>query len=255
MKDFFYLNGSAGAVVSCKAEGNRIILELNAADNACTLSYLPLFVPQDGPFFPFLGPYLANKNEMRAFTFLNVPISTALKPSLLTAATQGNTAIKLNWEAIPGAEEYLLERRASDNNSFTTIARLKSNTLQFTDELDLSLAPKLFYRVKAISKDSESSDYAQVEIQAPLMLAVEEHQPVFSVFPNPVVKGEPITVTIHKPERGTLDLLHSNGQSVFSYPVIQQKQIAAALPDLSAGIYILQFKSKDKSFSKKLLVR
>lgn len=254
MKDFFYLNGSAGAVTSGKAEGNRVTLDLKAAGNASTLSYLPLYVPENGPFFPFLGPYLTNRTGMRAFTFLNVPISTALQTTVLTAALQGNSGIKLSWEPIPGAEAYVLEQRAGENGPFTTIAQLQNNVLEFTVPGEPQ-ASKLFYRIKAISKDSESSEYAQATVDAPLVLGAENPLNSFSVFPNPAVSGQPVTITFRQHENGTMNLVHSNGQNLHSYPVNQAKQLSITLPASAAGMHVLQFKSKGKSFSKKLLVR
>lgn len=85
MKDFFYLNNATGNIISGKADNNRIILDLNGTQTASTIDYLPPFVVDSGPFYPYTGPYLTNKLGMRAFSFYNITISKALQTPVLMA--------------------------------------------------------------------------------------------------------------------------------------------------------------------------
>jgi hypothetical protein len=74
LTNFFYLDGISGNVQAGNTFGRRAILALNNPSNATKISYLPSFVPETASYFPYSGPYITNRKNMRAFSFYNVNI-------------------------------------------------------------------------------------------------------------------------------------------------------------------------------------
>jgi hypothetical protein len=255
MKDFFYFNGEAGSVASGKAEGNRIILDLKAPQQAASMDLMPMFTLEDGPYYPLNGPYITNKLGMRAFTFFKVPIGESLAVPKLTAAQEANGNVKLTWEMLSGATEYILERKTAAETDYKSIARLKGGTLAFTDE-NAPGSEKISFRLKGISESSESADYGYAEIEAPVITGVETQDDLMlSVFPNPVQKGQQVTIEMKTALAGTLSLFNVSGQAVGSKQVRNQKQTVINIPQSASGYHLIKFQAGDKTWSKKVLVR
>lgn len=98
MGNFFYLDGQSGHVASGRAVGRTVILQLNHPINATQISYLPAFVPESASYFPYSGPYLSNRKNMRAFSFYQVPIEAP--PMCLqtnTCCLQNESLMSGNW--------------------------------------------------------------------------------------------------------------------------------------------------------------
>ena len=76
MKNQFYLDGINGVVNTNTASGNKIVLSLNSASSASLISYLPPFIANSDPEFPYIGPYIVNKRGLRALTFHQVRIES-----------------------------------------------------------------------------------------------------------------------------------------------------------------------------------
>ncbi len=74
LTNFFYLDGISGNIQAGSTFGRRAILRLNNPSNATKISYLPAFVPETASYFPYSGPYITNRKNMRAFSFYEVNI-------------------------------------------------------------------------------------------------------------------------------------------------------------------------------------
>ncbi|MCF0062447.1 T9SS type A sorting domain-containing protein [Dyadobacter chenwenxiniae] len=255
MKDFFYFNGESGSVASARAEGNRIILELKAPQQALTMDLMPMYTPEDGPYYPLNGPFIKNKLGMRAFTFFKVPIGESLNVPELAAELESNGNVQLTWKAVPGVSKYVLERKLEGETEYKSIAQPGSATLSYTDK-NVAQSGKASFRLKGVSKLSESADYGYAEIETAIITGVEKDQDVmFTVFPNPVQKGQLVTVQMKKPVNGTLSLLNANGQSLSGEPVPQGAVAYIRVPENSAGYYFIKLKAGDQIWLKKVLVR
>ncbi|MCE7066053.1 T9SS type A sorting domain-containing protein [Dyadobacter sp. CY326] len=255
LKDFIYFNGQSGSVASGKADGNRIILELRAPQNGNTLDLMPMFTPVDGPFYPLDGPFIKNKLGMRAFTFFEVPIGQSLAVPKLTAKLDASGAVSLSWDQIAGASQYALEKKLSDENAYRTIAMLDSTKLTFTDK-DNSKSEKLSFRLRALNRTSESADYSYAEIEMPVITGVEkDEKEMFTVFPNPVQKGQTLTIQMKQPMAGALSLINSSGETIDTKQVSHQKDASMQIPQSAAGYHFIKLQSGDKSWSVKVLVR
>lgn len=255
MKDFFYFNGESGSVASARLEGNRIILDLKAPQQATTMDLMPMYTPENGPYYPLNGPFIKNALGMRAFTFFKVPIGESLAIPELAAQLEASGAVKLTWKKVPGASEYVLERKLEGETEYKTVAKLDSATYAFTDK-DIAPGEKAYFRLKGESNLAETADYGYAEIETVIVTGVEKNaDTMFTVFPNPVQKGQPMTVRIEKPVKGTLSLLNINGQRVSSQGVSQTTETFIDVPENSAGHYFIQLKAGDQIWSKKVLVQ
>ena len=255
MKDFFYFNGESGSVASAKLEGNRIILDLKAPQQATTMDLMPMYTPEDGPYYPLNGPFIKNALGMRAFTFFKVPIGESLAIPELAAQLEASGAVKLTWKKVPGASEYVLERKLEGETEYKTVAKLDSATYAFIDK-NIAPGEKAYFRLKGESNLAETADYGYAEIETVIVTGVEkEADTMFTVFPNPVQKGQPMKVRIEKRVKGTLSLLNINGQTVSSQGVSQTTETFIRVPENSAGHYFIQLKAGDQIWSKKVLVQ
>ncbi len=72
----FYLDGKTGSVKSGIAKDNQIILTLNNPSAASLISYLPPFILNKSPEYPYIGPYIKNKRGLRTLSFYEVKIDS-----------------------------------------------------------------------------------------------------------------------------------------------------------------------------------
>ena len=167
LKDFFYLNGEWQKVASGRAEANRIILKLknNATVNDSLIKYLPSIYPysggsyilQEAPWI-YIGPYLKNTDGMRAFVFHNYKIASFQDfQSIVLKNTQNqNKNLTLQWNAIPEAKNYVLERvSVKDSADIQLVVKLPASITTFSDTTVIQSNDYL-YRIKSVSENNES---------------------------------------------------------------------------------------------------
>nr|WP_295925441.1 sialate O-acetylesterase [uncultured Dyadobacter sp.] len=254
LKDFFYFDHQAGAVTAGKAEGNRITLDLKTAQNAATLNYLPPYLEKDGPYYPFTGPYITNARGMRAFTFFDVPIGIALGGTVLTAQSGENGKVRLSWQPVAGAKEYLLERRLGDAAGFAPIARV-STGMEWHDEPGESALP-IMYRLVAVNEVAESASPAYAEVAPTLILGTEKDtEALFEIFPNPAQRGEEVTVHFAQPQTGDISLLNVQGQFLQNRKLSGSPKSSFTAPKQVSGMHLIRFESNGRIFTKKLWIR
>lgn len=254
-KDFFLVGGQSGSVAAGRADGNRIVLDLTRSQNATTLHYLPLYVEQGGPWYPFLGPYVTNARGMRAFTFFDFPIGMALSIPTLAAKQEEAGPIRLTWAAVPEATGYVLERKMADATAFTPIARLQANALTWNDEPGETTG-KITYRLFAFNNSTESAEPAYAEIAPSIVLGTEkEPGALFSIYPNPAQRGEEVTIRFPAATSGQISLLNMRGQSVSQKRITGSGESKLRTPELSSGMHLIRFRSGDRVFTRKLLIK
>lgn len=255
LKDFLYFDHQPGAVTGGKANGNRIILELKAGQNAAVLDYLPPYVEQGDPTYPFTGPYITNATGMRAFTFFNAIILNGLPGTALTAQSKQDGKVVLSWNEVIGAKEYVLERKYGDAANFTPVARPGGNTFEWIDEPGVSAAP-ITYRLIAVNDVTESGEPAYAEVAPTLVLGTEpDTDTVFEIFPNPAVRGEEVTIHFDRPQTGNIDLIGLNGHFLLNKKVLGSRGSSLIVPKQLSGMHLIKFESNGRSFTKKLWIR
>ena len=254
MKNFFYLNGFPGSVTSGKAEENKIILELGSTQNATRLDYLPPYVLESNYFYPYSGPFLTNKLGLRAFTFNNVTITTALKSPVLTTLADPYANTLISWNEVQNASSYVLERKLPNENNYKKVAVFTSAVKNYEDKTS-AFPGKISYRIKAVTENSESAQYSYSEVEIPVILGLEvADNNVFNVFPNPAISGQSITLQFKQPVQGTLTLVNSLGQNIAAQPINRQTETTIPLPKLPSAYYFIQLKSENNTWTKKLFI-
>lgn len=255
LSTFFYLDHQAGAVASGKAEGNRIILDLKSPQNASKLDYLPPYLEQGGPYYPFTGPYITNSKGMRAFTFFDVSIATALPGTVLTAQSGADGNVRLTWQPVAGAKHYLLERKFGEDAAFAPLARVEGNVAEWRDEPGESALP-IIYRLVAVNDVAESAAPAISEVAPTLVLGTEKDPDAsFDIFPNPAVRGEQVTVQFARHQTGQISLIGLNGQSLVHRKLNARPNGTFTIPKQISGMHLIKFESNGRVFSKKLWIR
>jgi len=171
LRQWLYLDKTSGNVTSGRTEGNRVVLGLQGSSAAQLLGYLPPNYPSvEGwlPFPPgfaaaFPGPFLTNERGLRAFAFWNVPISAPLDPLANFTATAVNTQVRLSWTDHPAETQYVLERRAASEPTFSRLAQLPANTTAFADQT-AQQAGDYHYRLRAVTATAETTADATVTV-------------------------------------------------------------------------------------------
>lgn len=254
LKDFFYFDHQAGAVASGKAEGNRVTLDLKTAQNAATLNYLPPYLEKESPYYPFTGPYITNAKGMRAFTFYDVPIASALPATSLTALNAEKGNIRLSWRPVSGAKGYVLERKMGDAAGYAPVARMSGSTVEWLDQPGESAVP-ILYRLIAINDEAESMP-AYAEVAPTLLLGVEQDAgDLFDIFPNPALHGEELTIRFARPQTGMISLIGLNGQLLMNRKIAGNAKSSFTIPKQVSGVHLIRFESNGRFFTKKLWVR
>ncbi|SDD79784.1 Por secretion system C-terminal sorting domain-containing protein [Dyadobacter soli] len=255
LKDFFYLDYQAGPVSSGKAEGNRIILDLKSPQNAKTINYLPPYLEKESHYYPFTGPYITNARGMRAFTFHEVPIATALPGTVLAAQSGENGNVRLSWQPVDGAKGYLLERKFGEDANFTPVARVGEGIIEWQDEPGESAVP-VIYRLVALNEVAESANPAYAEVAPTLILGTEkEPDAVFELFPNPAQRGDEVTVKFTRPQTGKISLVGVNGQFLIHRKISMSPRSYFTVPRQASGMHLIRFESDGRVVTKKLWIR
>lgn len=255
MKDFFYLNDYPGAVLSGRAEGNRVILELNGTQSANQLNYLPNYIEAIAPLFRYTGPYLKNKLGMRAFSFFHVPIGNSLATPSFSAKSEDGRNIDLTWNEVVDATGYILERKNSKDGVYQKLTTLPGTAKNYKDN-SANNVETIYYRIKAISSTGESAEYAYAEIKNELILGVEEeNRKLFSVYPNPAHINDEITVRFKQLCSGKISLISLSGTLLYTGNVNQKDEVTISTRTFFPSVYLIKFESGDRSYVSKVLVR
>ncbi|MCR5006379.1 MAG: S-layer homology domain-containing protein [Clostridiales bacterium] len=75
-------------------------------------------------------------------------------PTLTSAKNDGSGGIKIQWNAVAGAEKYRVYRRASAKEDWKKVAN--TNSASFTDQTSLAPGKKYYYTVRCISSDGKT---------------------------------------------------------------------------------------------------
>ncbi|HWV31053.1 MAG TPA: sialate O-acetylesterase [Dyadobacter sp.] len=254
LKDFFYLDHQAGAVASGKAEGNRILLDLKTPQNSATLNYLPPYLEKGSPYHPFTGPYITNAKGMRAFTFYDVPIAMALPATFLTTLSGEKGNIRLSWQPVSGAKGYILERKMGDAAGYTSVARVSGSAVEWLDQPGESAAP-ILYRLIAVNDAAESMPVF-AEVAPTLILGAEQDQDaLFDIFPNPIHRGEEVSIHFNRAQTGIVSLIGLNGRFLTEGKISGSKKVSFLIPKQVSGMHLIRFEANGRFFTKKLWIR
>ncbi len=254
-KDFFYLDRQAGLVTGGSANGNRVVLSLNQPASAKTLRYLPAFFStKASPFYD--GPTLRNTRGMRAFAFDNVPIADAIAAvTTLAAKPISEKEIQLNWTASATAQTQYLERADGAPTNYKQIASLGGTIVTYTDTNLPDMFGTYYYRLRAYSSASESP-YSNTVITRPLVLGMEQTEPVVQLYPNPLASDRLLHIEANLTTFTELTVRDILGRTVKSWRGTAKNTLLLALDSLEAGVYIADLQTTDgQLIRRKIVVR
>jgi len=156
MKNYFYVNCTTNTnnhiVEQGRAEGNKIILKLNAQIDGGFLNYLPSFSTDDPPRQEL---HLKNSRGLRAMSFYQFPIANRLNKPVIDSVkyvTEGQLKLFFN-----NSDSTIIERKKNNENNFSVIAKVSGGV--YTDNLTTNDLEEVYYRIRKVNVAS-ASDYS-----------------------------------------------------------------------------------------------
>lgn len=271
-----YPNGESGLIKSVKEQGNRLVLTLTKAITASHLTYLPSSY-KDNELGFYAGPVIRNRRGMRALTFYQVPIATALPAATdLRAVPVDTSGIKLTWSAKSDSISQWVIERADSADLFKSIALLPGTAVVYQDarkanQPDSLRIGKIYkYRIRAVGNRAVSDYSPTVTASLQLVLNVKvgpELELGYTgslsnssalVYPNPATDQ----VNVRLPLDWSGDAVSLTLASEAGKTVLQRNyQIPAGTPSLSfsvasipAGTYVLVMQYKTGGVQCRLVV-
>lgn len=255
LKDYFYPDGQPGLVAGGSAVGNRIILALKQPSSAKTLRYLPAYFSDSFSAY-YDGPVLKNSRGMRAFSFDNVPIASAL-PAVLTLAAKplSNGQIQLNWTTSATAQTQVLERSEGPSGTFKPLITLAGTTAAYVDANLPDARSIFYYRLRGYSSTSESA-FSNVASVKPVVLGLEPTEPLVRVFPNPVAADQLLQVGAERVMFTQVTIRNTLGQVVKNWLGPARPTLSMALNELESGLYVVSLQTAEGQWlHQKILIR
>jgi hypothetical protein len=254
MRDYFYLDKQAGAVSSVSTSGNRVTLALKQPSAAQTLRYLPAYF-SDGSSIFYDGPTLKNQRGMRAFSFDGVPIATSIAAvATLAAKSVSERQIQLSWTIPAATTAQYLERAEGTPTNFKLIQTLNGTKNSYVDTL-VSQTVTYYYRLRVESNVSESG-YSNVVSAKPLVLAIEEVEPVVRLYPNPILANSTLQVDAEQHRLTTVIVRDLLGRAVKKWAGTSRSTVSIPLESLDSGLYLVDLHTVDgRVLHRKLVIR
>ncbi len=190
-------------------------------------------------------------NTESDYATLKVTTATKLNTPTISTEVLSYKSIKITWQAILNASEYILERKSLLNDTYTVIASKVTGT-EYTDD-NLQDNTAYTYRLKVVGFKTES-DYATTQATTASVLGFEEEigMNVFSLFPNP--SKNQVTVRFKNITHGTLSIRNLGGQTIFEEEIKNTQEKNIPLHQYAKGLYLVIIKNENGSLMKKLII-
>jgi hypothetical protein len=199
------------------------------------------------------------KNVGEATVTLGVAPAIEAPTDLIATATS-HQQINLTWiDNAANETEILVERSGTAEGPYTVVATLPANTTAYSN---IGLTPKTtyFYRVKARNA-TDQSDYSN-EASATTKddvtgLPEEQRSLVVKVYPNPAQKKFVLEYTSAQRTAQTQVVMYTETGMIVKKWDLKGKggtfKQTIAIPELAAGVYILQLIDADQSYYKRIV--
>ncbi len=254
VKDFFYLNGVWQKLESGRAEDNKIIVKLKSVQYDTLIKYLPSKYHYAGLLtapWVYLGPFLQNTRGFRAFAFHHNKISPYKNLGTLTLTAKQTNFIVLDWNKLPDATGYTLERYESGKLLEThQIYHLPASQSEFVDSTAASNVPYT-YQIRATTAETESQVTRITATKTITGIATEETK-LIEIYPNPVSDHITISSPTNKIER--IEAFSMDGRKLKTLNANGLNTLDINVRDWSNGEYILKIHSKKETTSRKIVV-
>jgi len=235
LKDYIYLDGVAGKVVSGRGEGNKIILKLSEPTTARQVSYCPdNFTLNTEPLNGI--PYLTNSRGLRAFTFKNFPISSNIKVQIVSISgywgSAGLRRVTLSW--IPQNNvTYTVEKSVGTDDNFVGIGSISTGTY-----LDLKVKKGVvyFYRLTVDGVVYSNTILVNDRVVRPSTFLAQDDE--MAVYPNPIQQGVDLKVNLTSPVNELI--LSSSQGNIIQRIQVNSENATISTAKLTPGIYLLE---------------
>jgi hypothetical protein len=207
-------------------------------------------------------PDIAVANQYSTFfsVLRNQMVSTGssctVPSSLATVKITGTTA-KLKWDAVAGAEGYMVRYRVSHINGWKNVTtyNISKPISGLTPNTEYEWEVRTFYQMG----QQGMSDWSSIQRFTTGSLRMGDEQSVsFELYPNPVYKNFTLDVQLNSTTDQSADifLLNSLGQITYiSHEVVngELKREITVPSEASSGWYIVRVVLSDQVIEKKLL--
>lgn len=191
---------------------------------------------------------------------IGAPAPPLLPPLSLDAAPEAD-GIALQWHAPEDHNNagFEVERRANGQAHFETIARIKESTGQSQNnyvllDRDVANGAVYEYRLRQVNRDEKSTFSRAVSARATGGNAVPE----VKVFPNPAREQLYLSFSYPPPEMVQVVLSGIDGKRLLppiSPDVEANDAIRIALPELPAGLYLLNITADSRHYTRRIVIR
>ncbi|MEO8416097.1 MAG: T9SS type A sorting domain-containing protein, partial [Ginsengibacter sp.] len=169
------------------------------------------------------------------------------------------TGIEIEWKVAfeLNLDKYVVEK-SSDGKTFNPIGHLVANnnfaSATTYDLLDTRPLPdNNFYRISAINKDGK------IQYSPVVKIHINKGKEGISIYPNPIIKNQPLTVAFKNLDRNeyTINIFNHQGQLILTQKIDHgggNSVQTIILPKVAAGIYSIEVMSTIAKFVKRLII-
>ncbi|MEA5459810.1 sialate O-acetylesterase [Arcicella sp. LKC2W] len=193
---------------------------------------------------------LSDKSESPFVTAENKTPALLSTPEV-TISTSSFDALKIAWKAVPNASQYVLERRLNETDTFKELVKLDATKTEYSDT-QLKEKTTYFYRFKALGDKTESESVTVKSTTATILKNEEEVFGGIMLFPNP--SNTQVTLRFSESQSGQISMVDLRGVMYFQEEIIKVNELTIPLITFPKGVYFVNFKNDNGSFSKKIVV-
>ncbi|PWK17006.1 putative secreted protein (Por secretion system target) [Arcicella aurantiaca] len=193
---------------------------------------------------------LSDKSESPFVTAENKTPALLATPEV-TITVNSFDALKIAWKTIPNVTQYVLERRLNEADAFKELVKLDALQTEYSDT-QLKEKTTYFYRIKALG-DKTESEYVSVKATTATILKTEEEiLEGITLFPNP--SHTQVTIRFSEPKSGHISIVDLRGVEYFQEEIRKVNDLTIPLNRFPKGIYLVNFKTEERSVNKKIVV-
>ncbi len=193
---------------------------------------------------------LNDKSESPFVTAENKTPDLLATPEM-TVSTASYDALKISWKAVPNVTQYFLERRLNQTEVFKELVKLDASKTEYNDT-QLKEKSTYFYQIKAFGDKTESEFASAKGTTATILRTEDELLESVNLFPNPT--NSEITLKFSASMSGFVSIVDLRGGAYFQEEIKKVNEIKIPLLNYSKGIYFVNFKNEEGSFSKKIVI-
>ena len=248
VKDYIYLDGQAGKIMSGKSEGNKIILKLTENSSARSVTYGPdnfrLFYESVEGI-----PYFRNARGLNALTFKNFTIGTLSEPFLSAVWINDNPGyIGLEWFNLNN-QSYVLEKAVNSPLDFVKIATFVTGQKNYSD-YKIKKGVKYYYRLNLGGSAYTNTVELTIPLKATTTAIAEES---LLIYPNPVARGTALNIDLKAPLQEVI--LTDNLGKIVQHIAVDKGNVSIPTAAFKSGVYLLEaIDSNQQKITKRIII-